>query len=50
MGGTRVRTPQTGPHLHLKYHFQLKTKDAGGREPIMQGYQQSTVNKCKFVV
>ena len=35
---------------NLKYHLQLKTEEnVGGGESAMGGYQENTVNKCKFV-
>ena len=46
----RKKISQNGPNHHLKYHLQLKTKDAGWRE-VGSGEvcRQSTVNKGKNV-
>ena len=40
-GGTQenLLSPQSVPNFHFKYHLQLKTKDIGGRGPVMGGFQ-----------
>ena len=43
--------PQTGSSHHLKWHLQLKTKDARveGGHPVMGGYQEKLSKQGKVV-
>ena len=44
----RKKISQNGPNHHLKYHLQLKTKDAGGLgSQLWEVIRKSTVNKGK---